>query len=68
MICKLSFWWTNFPRGEKTKVNEQREITCHASSLSHLDPRTNQSELEVQMIIHLQDIANQIPNAFSDSR
>ena len=54
--------------GEKIKTNERREITWYASSLSHLDSRTNQSGLEVQKIIHLQDIANQIPDAFSDSR
>ena len=30
------------------------------------DPRTNQCELEVQKIIHLQGIANQLPDAFTD--
>ena len=39
--------------GEKTKINELCEITWHASSLSHLDPCTNQCELEVQKIIDL---------------
>ena len=39
----------------------------HESSLSHLDPRTKQSELEVQKIIHLQGLANQLPDAFIDS-
>ena len=60
----------NFPSlgGEKTKVNERREITWHASSLSYLDPGSNQCEREVQKIIHLQNIANQIPDAFTDSR
>ena len=32
--------------------------------MTHLDPRTNQCELEVQMIIHLQNLANQLPDAF----
>jgi hypothetical protein len=32
------------------------------------DPRTNQSELEVQKIIHLQQIANQLPDAFIDTK
>ncbi|XP_052291686.1 uncharacterized protein LOC127900572 [Citrus sinensis] len=54
--------------GEKTKVNERREITWHASSLSHLDSHTNKSELKVKRIIHLQNIVNQIPNAFTDLR
>ena len=32
----------------------------------HPDPRTKQSELEVQRIIHLQDLADQLPYAFTD--
>ncbi|RVX05857.1 hypothetical protein CK203_023751 [Vitis vinifera] len=36
--------------------------------MSHLDPRTNQCELEVQRIIHLQNLANQLPNAFIDTK
>ena len=32
----------------------------------HLDPRTKQSELEVQRILHLQDLADQLPDAFTD--
>ena len=34
--------------------------------MTHLDPHTNQCELEVQRIIHLQNLANQLPNAFID--
>ena len=34
----------------------------------HFDPRTNQCELEVQRIIHLQNMANQFPNAFIDTK
>ena len=36
--------------------------------LSHLDPHTNQCEFEVQRIIHLQSIANQLPDVFTDSK
>ena len=36
--------------------------------LSHLDPRTNQCELEVQRIIHLQGIANQLSDVFTDNK
>ncbi|KAL6315188.1 hypothetical protein AAG906_037420 [Vitis piasezkii] len=36
--------------------------------MSHLDPRTNQCELEVQRIIHFQNLANQLPNAFIDTK
>ena len=31
----------------------------------HLDPRTKQSELEVQRILHLQDLADQLPDVFT---
>ena len=53
--------------GNKPIPEEWREITWNESSLSHLDPRTKQSELEVQKIIHLQGLANQLPDAFIDS-
>ena len=36
--------------------------------MSHLDSHTNQCELEVQRIIHLQNLANQLPNAFIDTK
>ena len=36
--------------------------------LSHHDPCTNQCEKEVQRIIHLQNLANQLWNAFIDSQ
>ena len=35
--------------------------------MSHLDPRTDQCKLEIQKIIHLQNIANQLPNTFVDA-
>ena len=47
---------------------KQREITWNASVMSHFDHRTNQSELEVQKIIHLQNLANQLPDAFIDTK
>ena len=43
------------------------EITWNNLKLSHFDPRTNQCELEVQRIIHLQNIANQLPDVFTSS-
>jgi hypothetical protein len=54
--------------GEKSLPEARREITWNVSTLSHLDPRTNQSELKVQKIIHLQGIANQLPDVFTDSK
>ena len=55
------------PVGEdKPNSNKWREITWNTPSLLHLDPRTKQSELEVQRIIHLQDLADQLLDAFTD--
>ena len=51
--------------GEKQEL-EKREITWNESSLNHFDPRTTQSEQEVQKLIHFQKIAQQLPDAFID--
>ncbi|XP_019264259.1 PREDICTED: uncharacterized protein LOC109241891 [Nicotiana attenuata] len=51
-------------RGENKKL--QKEIDWNALSLSHLDPRTKQCKHEVQKIIYLQNIANQLPDAFTN--
>ena len=50
--------------GDKPINNKWREITWNTPSLLHLDPRTKQSELEVQRILHLQDLADQLSDAF----
>ena len=36
--------------------------------MSHFDPHTNQCEIEVQRIIHLQNLANQLADAFIDTK
>ena len=36
--------------------------------MSHFDPHKNQYELEVQRIIHLKNIANQLPYVFNDTK
>jgi len=51
--------------GERKKV--EKDIGWNELSLSHLDPRTKECELEVQRIIHLQKLANQLPYAFTDT-
>ena len=43
-----------------------KEITWNQPSLSWQDPRTNECELDVQKIIHLQMLANQLPDSFAD--
>ena len=50
--------------GEKSIPEERQEISWKASTMTHLDPRTNKCKLEVQRIIHLQNLANQLPDAF----
>ncbi|KAJ9547265.1 hypothetical protein OSB04_019808, partial [Centaurea solstitialis] len=52
--------------GEK-KINEKDVSWCELS-LSYLDPRTKQCEMEVQKMMHLQEIANQLPDAFTDTK
>ena len=50
--------------------NEQLEkgISWNELSKTYLDPWTKQCELEVQKIIHLQGLANQLPNAFTNPK
>ncbi|CAN1250021.1 Copia protein [Linum perenne] len=50
--------------GENKRLD--KEISWNELSISHFDPRTRQCELEVQKIIHLQGLANQLPDAFTD--
>ena len=54
--------------GEKSIPEERREISWKASTMTHLDPRTSQCELKIQRIIHLQNLANHLPNAFIDTK
>ena len=44
--------------GEKSVLKERREITWNVFTITHFDPRTNQCELEVQRIIHLENLSN----------
>ena len=48
--------------------NEPKEIDWNASRLHAYDPRSNECELEVQKIIKLQNIVNEIPDAFTDTK
>ncbi|BBN67664.1 Disease resistance protein CC-NBS-LRR class family [Prunus dulcis] len=71
-------WWTHLPdgrMGEKSVSKEQgklipekrHELSWNVSTLSHFDPHTAQCENEVRRIVHLQSIANQMPDAFNDA-
>ncbi|XP_062075578.1 uncharacterized protein LOC133779659 [Humulus lupulus] len=60
---------TVFPAlGGGEKKHLEKQITWNAQLLSQFYPRTSQCELEVQRIIHSQNIANQLPNAFTDPK
>ncbi|KAL0316102.1 UNVERIFIED_CONTAM: hypothetical protein Sradi_5488400 [Sesamum radiatum] len=60
---------TIFPvLGGEDKEIKRKDIAWNATSMSFLDPRTNDSELEVQRIIHLQSVANRLPDAFIDTK
>ncbi|GJV04362.1 disease resistance CC-NBS-LRR class family protein [Tanacetum coccineum] len=50
------------------KKNQEKDVIWCEPSLLYLDPRTKQCETEVQKIMHLQEIANQLPDAFTDTK
>ena len=54
--------------GEESIPEEWCEIIWNTLTLTHLDSHTNQYELEVQRVIHLQNLANQLQNAFIDTK
>ncbi|KAL0295183.1 UNVERIFIED_CONTAM: hypothetical protein Sangu_2513300 [Sesamum angustifolium] len=55
---------TMFPAlGGEDKEIKRKDIAWNATSMSFMDPRTNDSELEVQWIIHLQSVVNRLPDA-----
>ncbi|KAL4564637.1 hypothetical protein LXL04_028704 [Taraxacum kok-saghyz] len=45
---------------------ERREITWHIPNMSHMYPSTAHGDKEVQRILSLQNVANQLPDAFND--
>ncbi|KAM2809462.1 hypothetical protein PS2_044209 [Malus domestica] len=45
---------------------ERHELSSYALIMSHLDPRTAQSETEVRQIIDLQSIAQSMHDVFND--
>ncbi|KAL0412076.1 UNVERIFIED_CONTAM: hypothetical protein Slati_3797300 [Sesamum latifolium] len=60
---------TIFPAlGEEDKEIKRKDIEWNATSLSFMDLRTNDSELEVQRIIHLQSVANRLPDALTNTK
>ena len=62
----MSFDESNFPTTEGENKQLNREISWNELSISHFDPHTKQCEEKVQRIIHLQSLANNLPDAFID--
>ena len=59
---------SDFPTLKKENKQLEKVISWNQLSLSHLDPRTKECELAVQKIIHLQNLANQLPYAFTNPK
>ncbi|GJW54550.1 putative RNA-directed DNA polymerase [Tanacetum coccineum] len=57
-----------FPELGGVKKNQGKDVIWSEPSLLYLDPRTKQCENEVQKIMNLQEIANQLPDAFTDTK
>jgi len=54
--------------GEIYQIHMHKDIEWCAPSLKYLDLPTKKRELEVQKIVHLQNMANQLPDSFTDTR
>ncbi|GKA07304.1 reverse transcriptase domain-containing protein [Tanacetum coccineum] len=54
-----------FPKLGAVKKNQEKDVTWCEPLLLYLDPQKKQCETEVQKIVHLQEIANQLPDAFT---
>ncbi|XP_047326194.1 uncharacterized protein LOC124929852 [Impatiens glandulifera] len=57
-----------FPTLKGKNKQLEKEIIWRELSLAHYDSRTKQSELKVQKIIHLQNLANQLSHAFTNPK
>jgi hypothetical protein len=57
----------HFPAlGGERHPEECRKIEWNATGMQSLDPRTSESELEIRRILHLQGLAKELPDAFTD--
>ncbi|KAL0333129.1 UNVERIFIED_CONTAM: hypothetical protein Scaly_2214400 [Sesamum calycinum] len=60
---------TIFPSlGGEDKEIKRKHIAWNATSMFFMETRTNDTELEVQRIIHLQSVANRISDAFINTK
>jgi len=54
--------------GKYLSKDKCREINWETTGIHGMDPRTSETELEVQNILHLQRIANELPEAFTNTK
>ena len=54
--------------GKYLAMDECREITWESTGVLGMDPLTKENETEVQNIIDLQRIANELPEAFTNTK
>jgi len=54
--------------GKYLSRDKCREINWETTGIHGMDPRTSETELEVQNILHLQRIANELPEAFTNTK
>ena len=59
---------TLFPALVGEKKIQENDVSWCEPSLLYLDPRTKQCETEVQKIMPLQEIPNQLPDAFTNAK
>src|SRR6187200_1099068 len=57
-----------FPSLGKEKKIQEKNISWNEPSLLYLDPYTKQCEMEVRKILNFQELANQLPDAFTDTK
>nr|GEZ74414.1 putative copia-like polyprotein [Tanacetum cinerariifolium] len=57
-----------FPPLGGEKKNHEKDVSWSEPLLFYLHPHTKQSETEVQKIMHMQKIANQLPDSFTDTK
>jgi hypothetical protein len=58
----------HFPgfRGDKKFINDGHEINWDDKSILSSDPRTKETEIQIQKIIELQQIASNLTDVFTD--
>jgi hypothetical protein len=61
-------WFLALRGGLYLKTKECQEIEWNASGIHSLEPRIKDTELEVQRIISLQQLTNNLPDAFTNIR